>query len=356
LIFHVIVWLRRTVKVWLSRHHEVWRVNLASGAAAPLWKKAQEAPPVSRYWNERAYDESNGLLYTVHESSDGRVTLFCTQLEQGVTQAVTTLWQGVGELEVGPIRYLSWNLADGTACGGSLLLPVTWKEGDKPPVVMSVYGDDRGKGALNSTRFHDASYIINPHLLSAQGYAVFVPDMPQTDEAPLQSLITAGEAAAGALEASGLVDIQRVAVMGSSYGGYTTLCMLIGSKRFKTGIICNGVYDMARVASDGGWGYVEAGQGRMRASLWQQPERYHENSPFYRLDQLEVPLLIVSGGGDNQGKEHDRTVFNALQRLEKPVELLAYSHQGHVPTSWTIAAQRDLHQRILAFFVTHLGS
>ncbi|MBW3637071.1 MAG: prolyl oligopeptidase family serine peptidase, partial [Armatimonadetes bacterium] len=341
-------------EVWLLRPDEVWKVDLATEAVGLIWKKKPEVPRISSYWTERAFDAATQQFYTVRSAPEGAVTLWATQLPIGQSRRVAVLLEGGGATRYGAIHHLSWTLPDGTSCGGSLLLPVNWKEGDKPPVVMNVYGDDRNNGKLSEAHFHVAGAVVDLHLLSANGYAAFVPDLPQTDEHPAGSLVVAGEAAVEALRESGLVDAERIVVIGNSYGGYTVLCLLIGSKLFRAGVASNGVYDLAFSATNEGWGWAESGQGRMRATLWEDPHRYIENSPLYALDKLEAPLLILRGGGDRCVDNSAKPLFASLQRLGKRGELLTYRDAGHAPISWSIAAQRDLHGRLLTFLQEHL--
>jgi dipeptidyl aminopeptidase/acylaminoacyl peptidase len=332
----------------------VWKADLQTGDVVPVWQNKPETPGLSSGWIERAFDSIAGELYTAHWTPNGAITLWATHLTSGNTRCVALVSEGIGQAQTGEVRHLTWTLPDGTSCGGSLLLPVNWKEDERSPVVMNVYGDDRNNGKLDASRFHEAGYVVDLHLLSAHGYAVFVPDLPQTEAEPAGSLVVAGEAAVAALRQSGLVDCERIAVIGNSYGGYTTLCLLVGSRLFRAGVTSNGVYDLAFMATHGGWGWAEAGQGLMRATLWENPERYRQNSPLYKLDHLEAPLLILQGGDDVTVGNAGKPLFAALQRLGKRGELLTYRAAGHAPTFWSIPAQRDWHGRLLAFLHEHL--
>jgi len=342
---------------WLSRPHEIWKVDLITRTPKLVWAKEADSPKISNYWTERAYDATRETFNTIAASKSGTIKLFSINLASGEMRIAPTPFEGVGDCEYGSIRSLSWTLPDGTACGGSLLLPVGWKEGDKPAVIMSVYGGDSGKGNLNAANFHNG-LIVDRHLLSANGFAVLVPDMPQTDAQPAASLVAAGEAAVHALRKSGLVDSDRIAVMGSSYGGYTVMCLMTGSKLFKAGIAANGIYNLF-TSSTGpkmSWGWTETDQGRMHTSLWEDPARYLKNSPFHALDKLEAPVLILQGEADTMTLNEGRALISALRRLSKQGELLLYHNEGHAPISWSIPAQRDMHQRLLQFLHEHLGN
>lgn len=345
-----------TGEVYLVRPRGIERVNLGTKSVQIILSDVMITNEWK--WMERAVDWKSHELFTIRRTGNSGWELLKTSLADGTTAQLALLSPGIGQIQYGETRSLTWKLVDGTVCSGTLLLPDGWKEGDKPPVVMDVYGDDRDCGHFNASNIYQASYIINPHLLGQRGYAFFKPDMPQTDAEPAASLAHSGDAAADALRASGVVDADCIGVIGQSYGGYTVLCLLTASSKFKAGIAANGLYDLVRIATehDQSW-FVEGGQGRMRTSLCDDPQRYIDNSPSYALEKVQTPLLVLQGSGDNGfGKDQSPSLFSALKRLNKAAELIVGTDMGHAPTSWSIEAQRELVPKLLAFLDKHLKS
>ncbi len=334
----------------ILHHRQIERVSLTSRTAETVARGKLS----SHDWFERAHDISSASLFTLRTTGGDGCELIQTSLKDGKTSRLALLYEGLGKIQYGITKSLSWKLADGTACGGTLLLPMDWKPGNLPPVIMDLYGNDRGKGDVSLTALHEASYIVDPHLLGRYGYAFFKPDMPQTDAEPASSLARSAEAAADALRDSGLVDAERICIMGQSYGGYTVMSVLARSKRFRCGIAACGIYDLPRMTLGGMSGYVEGGQGRMQASLWDKPQRYLENSPIYALDKLSTPLLVLQGDADNLTKDQGLALFVALTRLGKPFEYINGVGMAHAPTYWTIEAQRELIPKVLAFLEKNL--
>jgi dipeptidyl aminopeptidase/acylaminoacyl peptidase len=91
----------------------------------------------------------------------------------------------------------------------------------------------------------------------------------------------------------------------------------------------------------------ERTQSRIGGSLWEYPRRYLENSPIFRIDDVETPLLIMHNDQDAavpwyQGIE----LFVALRRLNKPAWMINYNGEPHWPTKyqnkrdWTIRMQQ----------------
>src|SRR4030095_3794282 len=87
----------------------------------------------------------------------------------------------------------------------------------------------------------------------------------------------------------GIADPDRLGIMGHRYGGYGTLAMIVQADRFKPAVVnqamgdlinfCNQVY--SGVSNSG---TCEDGQIRMGVTMWQDRERYINNSPVFFLD------------------------------------------------------------------------
>ena len=326
------------------------RVDLLSGRVAAESECGEPHPG----WVPRAFDARAGVLFTLRLRFAGHHVVR-TPIATGRAEAIAQVAAGIKVPERNDVRALAWTLPDGTACGGTLLLPVGWRRGDKPPVVMDVYGGATDRGNISPEALADFSQTVNPYVLADRGFAVFFPDLPVAEREPAASLAAAALAAVDAMAKSGLIDAGLIAVQGQSYGGYTVLCLLTGSRRFRAGVAINGFADLGRLAVDGQFGLAEAGQGGMRATLWEEPERYRRNSPLHALDRLAAPLLLVRGSEDRLTGEQFAAAFRAARRLGKPCELLTYRDQEHVPTMWTVEAQRDFRGRLLTFYGTHLA-
>jgi dipeptidyl aminopeptidase/acylaminoacyl peptidase len=76
--------------------------------------------------------------------------------------------------------------------------------------------------------------------------------------------------------------------------------------------------------------FYELDQSRIGATLWQRPDLYIENSPIFRANKIQTPLLMMNNMEDGivpfaQGIE----LFTALRRLNKKVWLLQYDGETH---------------------------
>jgi dipeptidyl aminopeptidase/acylaminoacyl peptidase len=153
----------------------------------------------------------------------------------------------------------------------------------------------------------------------------------------------------------GFVDSSRVAIMGQSYGGYSTAAMITQTNLFRAAIALDGLYDLAGGFAHMGPGgstssfmWSETGQGRMGTHPWADLRRYLANSPYYQADKIHTPLLLVHGKKDETCPVEDaEKMFNALKRLGRPAQLAVYEGEGHVPGTWSLVNAVDATQRMV---------
>lgn len=81
----------------------------------------------------------------------------------------------------------------------------------------------------------------------------------------------------------------------------------------------------------------------MSGHPWQQREAYIENSPFFYLERVETPLLVIHGQLDqavpvSQGE----AVFVSLRRLGKKVVFVKYEGEDHWEGEWGSGTLRTI--------------
>jgi dipeptidyl aminopeptidase/acylaminoacyl peptidase len=189
-------------------------------------------------------------------------------------------------------------------------------------------------------------------VLATRGYAVLFPDTPLRQGMAMADLLRTVMPGVDAAIEQGFADPDRLAVMGQSYGSYSTLALIAQTTRFRAAIITAAVLHPDLLADYlRSIGYYERGQGNMGGSIWEQRQRYLDNSPLLLFDRIETPLLIGQGERDGDLVPAN-AIFTALQRLEKPVEYRLYGDEGHVITS--AANVLDFWRRRLEFLAEHL--
>jgi dipeptidyl aminopeptidase/acylaminoacyl peptidase len=140
------------------------------------------------------------------------------------------------------------------------------------------------------------------------------------------------------------------------------LALATQSPRFKAVVSSAGFGDLfaryTEMRSDGsapGIDWAEKGQGLMGSSPWDARDRYLTNSPFFTLDRVNAPVLLLHGAADQTVfPERAKQDFVALRRLGKAAELVLYEGEDHAPDSWGLANLTDYWNRIISWFGRYL--
>jgi len=134
----------------------------------------------------------------------------------------------------------------------------------------------------------------------------------------------------------GIADPHRLAIMGASYGGYSTLFALAHTPTmYRCGISYAGVADWpllwrsrADDAAKESYYYWSKRIGDMEDPAVQA--RLSAVSPVHMADQMTAPLLLLHGKSDNTVPlQHSEAMAAALAKVGRPPETLYFNEVGH---------------------------
>ncbi len=133
-----------------------------------------------------------------------------------------------------------------------------------------------------------------------------------------------------ALIAKGIVDPDRMAVMGWSYGGFMTGWTVGHTTRFKAAALGAPVTDL--LSFTGTTDIADFLPDYFGGDAWQKEEAYRTHSPITYVDKVSTPTLVLQGDADErvplgQGLEF----YHALQRRGVPSKMVVYPRQPHGP-------------------------
>lgn len=271
---------------------------------------------------------------------------------------LTDLNPGLARYQFGVTRRITWLSLDGETLHGVVLLPPGYTATRRYPVVVWVYGGIHTSYALN--QFGVEPYDYNMQVLATRGYVVLYPDAPQHLGTPMLDLAKTVLPGVNRLIELGIADSTRIGMGGHSYGGYSTLALIAQTHRFRAAVAIsaagvNLLSEYTLLDERGfswGIGWAEHGQGLMGATPWERRDRYIENSPFFYLDRVTTPLLLMHGGRDDPVLAQQ--TYSALQRLGAEVTYAEYPNVRHAFSEASFAQQRDYYERILAWYDAHL--
>jgi dipeptidyl aminopeptidase/acylaminoacyl peptidase len=296
------------------------------------------------YTRESYQDYPNYYLANNNSLTSGQ------KLTDANPQQKDFLWSSGSKL----IEYTS---AKGDKLQGSLFLPANYEPGKTYPTIIYIYEKlTQGHNNYAQPSFNG----FNKSVYTSNGYAVLMPDIVYKVNDPGMSAVWCILPALQAALATGVVDKDRVALHGHSWGGYQTAFMVTQTDALRAAIAGAPLTDMISMynliywnTGGGNMAIFESSQGRFTGSPVEIPEAYIRNSPVFHAKNVKTPLMILHNDKDGavdftQGIEY----FNQLRRLQKPVVMLQYKGENHglrVP-----ANMKDYTIRMKEFFDHHL--
>lgn len=250
------------------------------------------------------------------------------------------------------------------------------QDGAKYPLVVIpyagiVYGQipPENSGFAKSIRDLDLSANTALEAFVGRGYAVLLPSIRLGEQgtagAPFREIIPSVLSALDGAFDTGRIDVDRVALSGHSFGGYTALSVGTQSTAFDAIIamapISNltsmyGQYKPEHRLSSGYSGLpgsptswmIESKWGRMASPPWEDEMRYIQNSPLFFAELIASPLLIIHGDLDGAVPMSQSEEFvTALARQNKNALFVRYWGEQHVVLQ--PQNQRDMWNRVFDF-------
>ena len=138
-------------------------------------------------------------------------------------------------------------------------------------------------------------------------------------------------AAADFLRTLDWVDGLRLGIFGASYGSYMALLSVTDDPefRFRCAVAKYGDCDIATSWAQGDREGVQDLE-RMMGTPATAPEAYRAGSPYHRLENIRVPLLIAHGERDERvSPKQSEQLVAGLRRLGKTFEYVTYPTEAH---------------------------
>jgi dipeptidyl aminopeptidase/acylaminoacyl peptidase len=226
--------------------------------------------------------------------------------------------------------------ADGTQIPGLLYLPKEASASNKVPGLVWVHGGPGGQSRLNYSALMQylinhgyAVYAINNRGSSGYGKTFFGMDDRRHGEADLADVVQSKQF----LIDTGVIDPERIGIMGGSYGGYMVLAALAFEPEvFDAGVNIFGVSNWLRTLTS-----IPPWWESFRLALYAEmgdpttdEERLRRISPLFHAERIRKPLIVLQGANDPRvlQVESDEIVA-AVKANQVPVEYLVFPDEGH---------------------------
>jgi dipeptidyl aminopeptidase/acylaminoacyl peptidase len=249
---------------------------------------------------------------------------------------------------------VSFKNADGVPLKGLLIKPENFDSRRKYPMIVYIY--EKLSQGLHSFRAPGPGTSINAAYYASNGYLIFMPDIVYDIGYPGPSALKCVLPGIQAVVDKGFVDEKAIGIQGHSWGGYQIAYMVTQTNRFRAAAPGALVSNMTSAYSGIRWGtglprqfQYEHSQSRIGGSLWEYPMRYLENSPVFRADRVETPLVMIHNDEDDAVPWYQGIEFYlALRRLNKEAYLFSYNGEKHGLRKRI--NQKDYTRRLQEFF------
>jgi dipeptidyl aminopeptidase/acylaminoacyl peptidase len=295
---------------------------------------------------------SDGRIAAVVSEPDLPPEVFLAD-DAGLARLTHTNDEVLAGLNLGTVENVHFKSKDGTEIEGFIIKPPGFEAGVRYPAVLRLHG-----GPMMQ---YDFGFHFEGQLFAGAGYVVVMAN-PRGSSGYGQDFSTAIWQAWGGKDfddvmaavddavARGYADPDRLAVGGWSYGGILTDHVITKTDRFKAAY--SGASESLYITNYGHDHYQLWWENELGLP-WENPDLYRKMSPYFQVDRVVTPTLIVGGEQDwNVPIVNSEQLYQALKRLGVTTELVVYPGEFHVFT--TPSYNKDLYERFLAWFAAHV--
>lgn len=323
------------------------RLNL--GRVNPKWM----------FWVDATVGK-NGSIAFVGSEPDHPDELYHMDSADAEPRRLTDFNKEVAALKLGRVESLQWRGPDNFLEDGTLIYPPDYKPGAKLPLVLAIHGGPQAASTMSFSGFGQ--------LLAARGYLVFMPNYRGSDnlgnayqraifndagEGPGRDVMSGLEY----VKSKGIVDEQRIAVSGWSYGGYMSTWLLGHHAIWKAAVIGAAVTDLTDEYCLSDFNVQLRYAFPREATPWTTEGRslYREQSPISHVGSVKTPTLILTTTGDSRvPPTQSYKLYRLLKDSGAKVSMVAYPVPGHFPAD--PIRSRDVYRRWADWLDQHLSA
>lgn len=307
-------------------------------------------------------DETCSRFVVAAFSDLAPATYYLVDLGSSRVERIGSAAPWVDSSQMCPMQVIQYKARDGVQISGYLTLPKGASKQNPAPLLVLPHGGPWARDCWG--------WDSEAQFFASRGYAVFQPNyrgslgtqwrVPETDIWHFEKMSYDVTDGVKRLITSGLVDPKRVAIMGSSFGGYLAISGAVDEPDlYRCAVTIAGVFDWElmlktdKIDLDGSqlrYEHMRHGLGDPKAD----PERYATINPLMRLDRLKIPVFVGHGRSDvvvnfNQAKK----LVAELEKRHLPYESFFKRGEGH-----GMIRQEDrieLYTAVEAFLAKHMA-
>jgi dipeptidyl aminopeptidase/acylaminoacyl peptidase len=302
-------------------------------------------------------DDAATYAYVVQDFDDSP-DYFVGGAELGDATRITASNPFQSDFAWGHSQLVDYACEFGPRVQGALFYPAGYEEGRTYPMITYVY--ERLSQSVHSYSVPSERSSYNPAVWTSQGYFVLQPDIVYRGRMPGTSAVECIRPAVQTVVDTGMVDADRVGLVGHSWGGYEAAFVPTKTDIFAAAVSGAALTNFFSMFGTIHWNqgmpessHWETGQARMDVPYWDDMEAYIRESPVIGIPELETPMLMAFGDADGTVDFHQGVeMYNYARRAGKQFVLLVYADENH--SNRQKKNQIDYHHRILDWFGHYL--
>ena len=307
-----------------------------------------------------SHNEANNIIVVQVFSDRDPASYFTVDLVKRTLGPIKSSRPWIDAERMQRMNIMKFKTTDGRELDAYVTLPAGASKENPPPLVVLAHG---GPWARDSWGFDgEAQFlasrgyaVMQPNYRGSTGYDSMFPDEDRWDFLKMHEDVTQ---AAKTLIESGLVDRDRVAIMGASFGGYLTLSGLVHEPElYRCGASFAGVFDWEEMVQakksnryeDGWFSFLM----RRIGDPDEEPQKFHDISPINFVERMQAPIFVAHGTRDRIAEAaQSKRLVTALERHGKSHEVMLTRGEGHGLAE--LENRVELYRRIEAFLSENL--
>jgi dipeptidyl aminopeptidase/acylaminoacyl peptidase len=307
---------------------------------------------------ENAFTRDGSRLLYYHNGPNAPRDAWVYDVGSGKSQQVThSLMGGVPAEHMVEPFLVHYPSRDGKWTISALLyVPRNMQRNGQNAAIVYIHGGPTAQTVNSFNRFiqhivNQGYMVIAPNYRGSTGYGKEFQEANLFDMGggDLQDVL----AAADFLKATGYSDPKKLIAMGGSYGGYMTMMAVTKAPdMWAAGVpivpFVNWFTEMENEDP-----VLRQSDLATMGDPEKNPDLFHDRSPFFFVDRIKAPLLLLAGGHDPRcPKEETVQVVEELKKRGGVVDYKIYENEGHGFSK--VENQIDAYQRVTDFLKAHV--
>ncbi len=319
-------WLAFILNV--NGYSEVYSLNLATKAVKKL-----NFPKGGIIGGLRFTPDGRKIIFTYQSPVKNQDIYYYDVVAGNYKQITRSSTAGIPPSSFVEAQLVRFKSFDGLEIPGYLYLPKNAKKDGSLPAIVSIHGGPEAQelprfSALYQYFVNNGYVVYAPNIRGSTGYGKTYASLDNTTRR--KDAIKDVSMIPEFLKSTGYIDPAKIAVYGGSYGGYMTLsAVTFYPDLWAAGVDLVGISNfLTFLRNTGAW------RQKHRMAEYGDPEKeadfLKEISPFYHVDKIKAPLMIIQGANDPRvPKSESDQIVESIKSRGGVVEYLVFEDEGH---------------------------